>query len=198
MKRLCLATAALLLAVLPATGSFAADNGRGADSSAVTTTGAVVDWEQLGKFVPDTIDGYVAGELEGGNATTADPATGKQMNHSNAQRTFTRETTDGETMAITITIMDTGLAQLLLQPYLSQAQMEYDGPDGSMKSIVVDGRKATQVINYGASAIDQGVIFTILKDRVVVAVNGEGMEDSEPLLLVAKSIDYDGLEKLVK
>lgn len=198
MKRLCLATAALLLAVLPATGSFAADNGRGADSSAVTTTGAVVDWEQLGKFVPDTIDGYVAGELEGGNATTADPATGKQMNHSNAQRTFTRETTDGETMAITITIMDTGLAQLLLQPYLSQAQMEYDGPDGSMKSIVVDGRKATQVINYGASAIDQGVIFTILKDRVVVAVNGEGMEDSEPLLAVAKSIDYDGLEKLVK
>jgi len=199
MKRILLTTAVAVIGLLTVQVAFAGDTDNATDKKAETTSNEAINWKALGKFVPETLDGYTAGDLDGGTISMPDPGgSGKQFSHSTVQRTFTRETDDGQTSAISVAIMDTGMAKMLLQSYLMQSQMEYDGPEGSMKSIELDGRPATQVIEYGDSAIDQAVVFTILKDRVVVAVTGEGMEDSAPVLKVAKSIDYDGLEKLIK
>ncbi len=156
-----------------------------------------IDWNQLAGCLPEELAGYKTGKLDGGTMNMDSPTNpGQTFSHSTVERPFTKESKDGETKEIKVTIMDSGLNQMIMAPFLMH--MEYDSPDGSMKWTKVKDKKAALMIDKDEGKIEGVHLFTIVADRLIVMVEGDEKASVDEITEIANSIDYDCLDNLLK
>ena len=105
-----------------------------------------INWNNLAKALPEKIDGFESGELDGGTFNMANPTDPSiKISHSSVERKFTKNMEDGSYKIFKIMIMDSGLNKMMITPFL--IHMEYDTPDGYMKWTIVDERKTALIID---------------------------------------------------
>lgn len=156
-----------------------------------------VDWKELAKLLPEEIKGMKAEELEGGTFTMGDPSDPvQQFSYSSVEREFTAETKEGEDKEITIRIMDSGLNQMMIAPYTMM--MEYDSPDGSMKTTEIKGHKAMVIVEKDKGELEGHQIIVLAGNRIMVMVEGNELTTLDEIARLAEAIDYDELAKLTK
>ena len=150
-----------------------------------------INWKELSGFLPDAINGMEKSKLDGGTFKTADPTdpTG-QYSYSSVSRSYSNEKKE-----IKITIMDSGYNQLLMSPFMMA--YEFDGPDGSMKSITVNDQNAKLMIEMDDGVVEDVNLMVAVKDRVLFMFEGNGGVSEKELLAEAKKIDYAKLEKMI-
>lgn len=166
-------------------------------TEAKLTTVKVIDWKDLSKLLPEEIKGMEAGDLEGGTFTMADPTdTDRQLGYSSVERQFIAETKKGEDKEIAIRIMDSGLNQMMIAPFTMM--MEYDSPDGSMKTTEIKGHKAWTVVQKDKGEVEGNQVVVLVGGRIMVMVEGNEQTTLDEIAKLAESIDYDKLAKLVK
>ena len=188
MKRMVVCLTALMACVLAASSVVVAE-----DEVEIKQVTAI-DWNKLAEFLPTAMDGYTADDVDGATLNMANPTNpDEKISHSHASRSFTRE----DDVEINVTILDAGLAQMMLQPYLMQMQMEIDGPDGSMKSIELAGYKGALITEKTNNEIETTAVFAVIADRLGIVVEGEGVTDADVVKTIITGMDLDGLAKMV-
>lgn len=156
-----------------------------------------IDWKKLSKLLPEEIKGMEAGDLDGGTFTMANPTESEQQfSYSSVERGFTAETKEGEEKDITIRIVDGGLSQMMIAPFTMM--MEYDSPDGSMKTTEIKGHKGWVIIEKDEGKLESNQIAILVANRILVMVEGNELTTLDEITKLAESIDYEKLEKLVK
>jgi len=156
-----------------------------------------INWNTLSKCLPDELEGYKTGKLDGGTYNMDNPASpGQKFSYSNVERPFTVGTKDGDDKEIKISFMDSGLNQMLIAPFMMH--MEFDSPDGSMKWTKINDRKSALMIDKDEGKIENIHILTILADRLIVMVEGNELTSVDEVTNIAKKIDYACLDKLLK
>jgi len=191
MKRLMICVTALLVCVLVASSAVMAE-----DEIKIKHVTAI-DWSKLAEFLPTEMEGYTADDVDGGTINMANPTNpDEKISHSHASRSFTREDDEND-VDINVTILDAGLAQMMMQPYLMQMQMEIDSPDGSMKSIELGGYKGALITEKSNNVVETTTVFAVIADRLVIVVEGDGITDPDIVKIIMTGMDLDGLAKLV-
>ena len=156
-----------------------------------------VDWNELAKFLPETIEGLKAGKLDGGSLSIADPENPEQsFSYSSVERRYKSEVKTGKSKKITIHIWDSGFNQLLMAPFMMT--FEFDGPDGSVKTVEIGKRKAKLITDKDEGVLESCQVIVLVADRVLVSVEGNELTTVEEITLLAEKIDYDKLAALVK
>ncbi len=156
-----------------------------------------INWKELAKFLPEEIKGMKAGDLDGGTFTMADPSNpDQQFSYSTVERDFTTETKEGNDKEIDISIMDSGLNQMMMMPYTMM--MEYDTPDGSMKTTEIKGHKAMLIVESDEGKLESHQIIMPIGNRLLVSVQGNELTTLDEITKLAESIDYDKLVKLTE
>ena len=78
-----------------------------------------------------------------------------------------------------------------------QMRMEFDGPDGSMKLAEIGKRKGAIITSKDNGEIEQVTVMTVVKDRLLVLVEGNEFTTPDEVLALAALFDYEKLEKLL-
>ncbi|MDH4157786.1 MAG: hypothetical protein OEW00_10980 [candidate division Zixibacteria bacterium] len=156
-----------------------------------------VDWNELAKFLPEAIEGMRTGKLEGGSLSIPDPDNPQQpFSYSSVERRFKAETKADESKSITVRIWDSGFNQLLMAPFMMA--FEFDGPDGSVKTIEIKKQKAKLITNKDEGVLESCQVIVLVAERILVSVEGDELTTVEEIILLAEKIDYDKLAALVK
>jgi len=155
-----------------------------------------VDWNELAKILPGEMEGMQTGDLDGGTFSMADPQNPEQQfSYSNVSREYTQGEDDSE-KEIEISITDSGFNQFLLTPFLMT--MEYDSPDGSMKSLEIKGQKAKMVIDKEKGVMESSNLMVLVAERFLVLVEGNENITMEEIKKAASMLDYEKLAGLIK
>lgn len=155
-----------------------------------------VDWNELAKILPGGLFGMIVGDIDGGTFSIADPQNpGQQFSYSNVSREYTKGKDESE-KEIKITITDSGLNQFLLTPFLMT--MEYDGPNGSLKSIEIKGQKAKLVTDKEKGVIESCNLMVLVAERFLVVFEGNENITIEEIQEAASKLDYEKLAGLAK
>ena len=156
-----------------------------------------INWNNLAKVLPEKIEGFESGELDGGTFSMANPTDqSSKISHSSVERKFTKKMEDGSYKIFKIMIMDSGLNKMMITPYL--IHMEYDTPDGYMKWTTVDKRKTALIIDKDKGEIDKIHLFTILAGRLIISIEGNEKTTVEENKGIAGLVDYDALNGFLK
>jgi hypothetical protein len=156
-----------------------------------------VDWNELAKFLPETIEGMEAGKLDGGSLSIADPKDPQQpFSYSSVERRFKTEAKAGKSKTISIRIWDSGFNQLLMAPFMMA--FEFDGPDGSVKTVDIKKQKAKLITDKDEGVLESCQVVVLVADRILVSVEGNELTTVEEITLLAEKIDYDKLAALAK
>jgi hypothetical protein len=186
MKNLLVVVLVVLIPLALAAGSD--ENETGAEAKVETPK--IITWQQLAEFIPDSLDGYAAGDLDGGTLSFADPSEpSKKLYYSTASRPFTTEE-----RTIHIALMDSGLNPMLLAPYLMH--LEYDSPEGSMKLAEVKGHRAMKLTEKDEGVVTSRQVVVLIAERIVLTVEGTGGLGDEEVMKIVLVMDIDGLAKL--
>lgn len=150
-----------------------------------------INWKELSGFLPESIDGLEKSKLDGGTFKTQNPTdpTG-QYSYSSVSRKYSNEK-----KKLTITIMDSGYNQLLLSPFM--LSYEFDGPDGSMKSITVKDQDAKLMTKMDDGVLEEVNLMIAVKGRIMVVFDGNSEVTEKEIMAEAKKIDYAKLESLI-
>ena len=127
-----------------------------------------IDWNDLAKLLPEKVEGMEVSKLDGGTMSMADPTNPQnQFSYSSASRSYT--TKDGK--VINLHILDTGFNQFLMTPFMMQ--MEYDSPDGSVKSTEVQGFPSKLIYDKDEGEVTGVQIISLVSKRVLVTAEGD-------------------------
>ena len=151
----------------------------------------VINWKDLAPLLPASIDGYEAGDLDGGTMTMADPMGGGQFKYSSVSRIYK----NGK-KKITITIVDTGYKDILVAPY--SYAIEYDSPDGSMKSIKINGFDTKEMIKLDNGEYKSSQLMTLVNKRVLVSFEADGGVQLAEINKQAEDFGFGKLEEMAK
>ncbi len=202
MKRLLVLTLAAVVICMPAT--ILSEDKEPASTPEVKptkeakpTSVKAIDWKELSKVLPEEIKGMEAGDLDGGTFTMGDPTNpGQQFSYSSVERTFTTETKGKDDKEITIRILDYGLNKMMLAPYTMM--MEYDTPDGSMKTTEIKKHRGWVITEKDDGEIENYQIILLVADRVMVMFEGDEQTSLDELTKLAEQFDYDKLAEMAK
>lgn len=170
----------------------------------------VIGWRDLAKLIPKEMDGMEAGKIEGGtytfggnNSNMPDSMKdtyqmmGLANSYSSAQRTFTKELEDGNVQSFTIRLMDSGLARALLAPYMMA--VEYDTPDGLLKSTEIAGFPAKMMQEYDDDLeVTSTQYMVLVNDRVLAHFEGNEFFDADKVKSQAESFPFVTLKDMSK
>ena len=155
-----------------------------------------VNWQDLGNLLPDKIEGMEADDLDGGTLNMPNPNNpAQQMSYSAVDRTYFKKTDKGK-KKITLRITDTAFNQFLMAPFMMS--MEYDSPDGSVKSIELEGHKAKLFTQKEKGEITEVQILLLVNERFLVGVEGNDLVTIDEAKEILKKIDLEKLAKLEK
>jgi hypothetical protein len=167
-----------------------------------------VNWRELAKMLPKAIGEMEPGKIDGGTynfngaaagATTAassgEEAEGaSSMSYSTVERTYSQELEDGERKELTIRLTDSGIARLMLQPYLMA--VEYDTPDGMLKSTKVGDYPAKMMLDFDDDLeVEQTQIMVLVADRILVQFEGNEHTSQAEVEAAANDFPFGNLEK---
>lgn len=151
----------------------------------------VIDWKDMQGLLPDAMEGYEAGKVDGGTMSMMDPMGGGQFKYSTVTRTYKKDN-----KKITISIVDTGYRDMLMAPYTMA--MEYDGPDGSMKSVEVNGYASKEMIQLDDGEVKSAQLMTLVHKRVLVMFEAKGEASLDEVKGIAGKFNFAKLEELAK
>ncbi len=155
-----------------------------------------VDWSKLAEMLPDELAGMKADEVEGGSMSMADPMNpGQTFSYSSVERTY-RSGDEDDAKEITVRILDSGYNKMLLMPYMMA--MEFDGPDGGMKSVEIAGQPAKQITEKDDGKIVSVQYMILVGERLLVYLEGDENCSAEGLTKIAELLAFDKLAALVK
>ncbi len=183
-----------LVLLIPSVSIIAGD-----ETEAIETAASIdaINWNNLAKALPEKIEGFESGDLDGGTFNMTNPTDpSSQMSHSSVERRFTKKLDDGSIKKFKIMIMDSGLNKMMITPFLMH--MEYDTPGGYMKWTTVNDRKTALLVDKSKGEIDKIHLFTILADRLIVSVEGNNQTTIEENKENAGLVDFKMLSSLLK
>ena len=166
------------------------------DEKAIEAAKAIkaIDWNELAKYLPEGIEGFTRSDIDGGTINMTDPMNPSQkISYSAVECDYYNEAEDKE---IKITITDSGLNQFLLSPYLMA--IEFDGPDGGVKSIEVNGQTAKLFTEKNDGKIEEVKLMAVAGDRIIVVVGGDENCSYDEVLAIANKINLKELSSLIK
>ncbi len=186
-RKLCLFIMLLILAAVPANLLAQSEGGE---------TFQAIDWKKLAEQLPDELAGLKAGDVDGGSMSMSDPTNpGQTFSYSTVERTYTSDDEENP-KKVTVRILDSGLNQMLQAPFM--LAMEFDGPDGSMKTVELAGQKARQIIEKEDGKIESVQYLILVVQRFMVFVEGGDNASLELVGKVTEELPFDGLAGLVK
>ena len=171
----------------------------------------VIGWRDLAKLLPKEIAGMEKGKIEGGTFTMGGnmgsmmpdslkgtvAAAGLADSYSSAARTYTQELDDGGRKTITVRVMDAGIARAMLAPFL--IAVEYDTPDGIMKSVEINGHPARLMQTFDEDLnVTETQYMVLVGDRVLVQFEGNENADQSEVEAQMKGFPWDDLAAMTK
>ncbi len=152
-----------------------------------------VDWNELAKLLPEKVEGMEVSELDGGSMTMADPTNpGNQFSYSSASRAYTSK----DKKEIRLHILDTGFNQLLMTPFMMQ--MEYDSPEGTVKSAEIQGFPSKLIYQKDEGKITGVQVISLVAKRILVTGEGDETVTEEDIQKLIKMIDYKKLAAMAE
>ena len=168
-----------------------------------------IGWRDLAKLLPKTLEGMTTGKIKGGtfnmsgmtgagmpdSIKKAMKMSGLATGYSSAERTYTQDLGDGKTKRLTIRVMDAGMVKALLSPFFMA--VEYDTPDGIMKSIEIAGYPARLMQKYDDDLeVSETHYMVLVSDRVLAQFEVNEYVKEDFVSSQAKSFPYDKLVSL--
>ncbi len=169
----------------------------------------LIGWRDLAKLLPKEIPGMETGKIEGGTFTmdgssmsgyggdtsVAKAMAGLMSGYSSAERTYTKELDNGKRKKLTMRVMDSGAMRAMLAGFL--VAVEYDTPDGMMKSTEIAGHPAKFVQEFNDDLeVTQTQYMVLVGDRVLAYFEGNQFVEPEEVEKYAKNFPYAKLEAL--
>ncbi len=160
-------------------------------------TSRIINWQDLALALPDGLDGFDAGDPDGGifNLDEDDTTSGAAHLYATAQRYFTQGIDEDNMAEIDISIMDAGVNTELLAPYLHP--VEFDSANGSLRRITVADHDGMQVISEDADDRVSEELYIVIESRLLVSVRGNEATTSDQLIQAASAVDFDMLDMLL-
>lgn len=168
-----------------------------------------IGWRDLAKLLPKTLDGMITGKIKGGtfnmggmtSAVMPDSIrkamnmSGMASSYSSAERTYTQDLGEGKIKKLTIRIMDAGMVKAMLSPFFMA--VEYDTPDGIMKSVEIAGHPARLMQEFDDDfEVVKTSYMVLISDRVMVQFEGNEHVEEKLVTSQANSFPYDKLIRL--
>lgn len=152
-----------------------------------------IDWNKLATLLPDKVDGMTVGELDGGSMSLADPTNpNNQFTYSAVSKPYSF----GEDKTVLLRILDTGFNQFLMMPFAMQ--MEYDSPEGSVKSAEINGVPVKIITEKDDGKITDMQIIALAAKRILVNAETEDNVTLDEIEKVFKLVDFELLNKMAK
>jgi len=179
------------LFVFLALGAFAVDEQK--DLAKELQAVKAIDWNELAKLLPEKVEGMEVGKLDGGTMNMADPTNPEnKFSYSSASRAYTTK----DKKEIRLHILDTGFNQLLMTPFMMQ--MEYDSPEGTVKSIDVQGVPTKLIYEKEENKITGVQIISLVSKRILVTGEGDENVTADDITNMIKLIDYKKLAAMAE
>lgn len=168
-----------------------------------------VNWRELAKLLPKSVSGMEPGKIDGGtynigsagaagasgDASEGEAAVGAgSMSYSTVERTYSKDLEGGGRKEITIRLTDSGIARMMLQPFL--LAIEYDTPDGLLKSTKIGGFPAKMMLDYDDDLeVEQTQYMVLVSDRILVQFEGNEYASQDEVESAANDFPFGELEK---
>ncbi len=144
----------------------------------------VIHWKELIKFVPEAPEGWTRTKP---NGTTTKLG---QFANTQVSATYSKDKSK-----VNLTINDSGSTNLLVGMEMLSA-IEEDTSEGYKKGVTVgEDVKGLESYEYEDKS---GELMLFFKQRLLITVKGEKIEDTKVLLELANKIDFKELAKLVE
>lgn len=180
-----------VLFVFLAMGAYAEDEQK--DLAKELQAVKAIDWNELAKLLPEKVEGMEVGKLDGGTMSMTDPTNEEnKFSYSSASRAYTSK----DKKEIRLHILDTGFNQLLMTPFLMQ--MEYDSPEGTVKSIDMQGAPTKLIYNKDEGKITGVQIISLVAKRILVTGEGDDSVTQDDIAKLIKMIDYKKLAAMAE
>ena len=190
MNRLWCVITVCLLCVIASPAVWAEDTPQAADTSMVHIK--AISWEKLAACLPASLEGFETGEDDGGTMNMPNP---EDPSHSLSYSVIEREYSNDD-KSIHLEIMDSGLNQLLLAPFMMT--MEFDGPDQTIKNAEFAGNPAKLVLNKEDGKVRTAQYLVLVADRLLMAAEGNENVSSDEIKAALEKVDFAKLAELVK
>lgn len=173
-----------------------------------------INWRKLAKLLPKEIDGMESGKLDGGTfniggqgmAGLAALSKSKgdsadmpdfSMSYSTVERSYTQKLDNGKKKKLTIRIMDSGMARLMLQPYMMA--VEYDTPEGMLKSTKIGDYPAKLMLEFDDDLeVTKTQYMVLVSDRILAQFDGNGNATQDEVEALATGFPFAEIEKLAQ
>lgn len=147
-----------------------------------------INYQVLIDALPTEVNGYMADEPEGNMLTFTNPEDQETIKYSTASVSLQKDDA-----SIDVTIMDTCYIQYLSMAWASFYEME--GTDGYLKKTTVSGSPGWHQYDKSSDSYSYTII---VKDRVIVTVQGDdGVADGD-VDAVANAISYNTIASAAK
>lgn len=150
-------------------------------------------WQTLAQHLPE-IEGMEKDKIDGGTFNVANPMTPEEKtNYSTVTRRFYAQMGSSGTKEIIVTILDSGFATMMLAPFMMA--VEFDTPDGSMKSGEVEGFKAKFMEELDDDMnVTRSQVMVHVAGEVLVTAEGNRYVKPAELKTVVGDMDLPGLK----